>query len=1049
MVEKIIIGKDWKDLKNFGEKGTAFIGKHIVGKGEESHLTNPVLMDLTRPHIVLVCGKRGTGKCMVGDTPIVLANGSILPIREIVDSHTRDKETPKDGEHFVKLQKPLEVLSLADDLKIKKKAVSHVYKKRIRENIIRIRTRSGREIKVTREHPLLSLSGDLEWIPADKMKKGDYIALTRKITASPNGKFKFKGFGRPSTQLKSRIKSDILESLMDGGRQISLMEKDIGTQKVWDCSHEMASQGLLDIRKDGPLVAELTDYGRNLTANLDHGYRRPSAFSLPVKIPKILNSEFAEFVAYITAEGCEQKDKNRCRFIFSNSDPEKIERFKALSNSLFGLLPSEMHNGAYIDSVVLEKIMASMGYVTGRKSKDKDIPQAILASDDDCVRSFLRAFFDCEAWVSKRSPEIEISSASREVANKLSLMLLRFEIFSIIKSKLKYATNTKDKTRREYFCLNIYGSENLHKFAKEIGFGDKGKSERLEKYADLGSNPNLDTIPNVGPVIKELRRKIGLRACDIHKFKQVAKSYEDGKYRPTRGFLKNVTAVLKKRFGDIETAYGELTQRKSIEHIQKIIEITPIQWKDIFIEMGVSYTGKDAFNFKLYRTPEKRSEIISIISGKIKDILHKSVLKKIEFLDALTESDIFWDMITEIREEPFDDWVYDLTVPETHNFIAGSGIICHNSYSAGVIAEEIYKLPDDIRKNLAVILIDTMGIYWSMKLPNEKEIDLLKEWNIKPEGVKTKFFVPKGYVNEYKDTGITIDSPFTLSVGELTAEDWAVTFGFSMIDEHGILLEKIMEDLGEKYEDKFSIRDIINEIEKDKTTEKKVKDALVNRFIAAETWGLFDKEGTKIEEFLRPGAVSVIDVSHYMSVSESWSIRAMVVGLISRKIFTQRLMARKAEEYGQITGQTKKTIPLIWIMMDEAHQFVPSEGATAATGPLLTLVKEGREPGISVLMITQRPNKLHEDALSQADIIISHRLTSKADIEALRSIMQTYMLEDIQDYLNDLPKTKGSAILLDDNSERIYQVQVRPRLSWHAGGSPIIIKEKSLVGGEK
>lgn len=371
------------------------------------------------------------------------------------------------------------------------------------------------------------------------------------------------------------------------------------------------------------------------------------------------------------------------------------------------------------------------------------------------------------------------------------------------------------------------------------------------------------------------------------------------------------------------------------------------------------------------------------------------------------------------------------------------------SYSAGIIAEEIYKLPDDIRRNLAVVLIDTMGIYWSMKLPNEKEIETLREWGIKPEAMNAKLFVPKGYIGEYKETGITVDYPFTISVSELTAEDWAVTFGFSMIDEHGIMLEKVMEDVTEKYGEKFSLRDIINEIEKDTTSTKQVKDALANRFNAAETWGLFEKEGTKIEEFLKPGVISILDVSHYMRVSESWSIRSMVVGLISRKIFTQRLMARKAEEYSQITGQTKKTIPMVWIMMDEAHQFAPSDGTTAATGPLLTLIKEGREPGISVLLITQRPNKLHEDALSQADIIISHRLTSKADIEALRSIMQTYMLEDMQDYLNDLPKTKGSAILLDDNSERIYQIQMRPRFSWHAGGSPIIIKEKSLIGDGK
>jgi hypothetical protein len=371
------------------------------------------------------------------------------------------------------------------------------------------------------------------------------------------------------------------------------------------------------------------------------------------------------------------------------------------------------------------------------------------------------------------------------------------------------------------------------------------------------------------------------------------------------------------------------------------------------------------------------------------------------------------------------------------------------SYSAGVVAEEIYKLPDDIKRNLSVILIDTMGIYWSMKLPNEKETDTLKEWDIKPEGMNVKLFVPKGYVSEYKETGITVDYPFTISVSELTAEDWAVTFGFSMIDEHGILLENIMEDIADKYGGKFSLSDIVNEIRDNKTTDQKVRDALANRFIAAESWGLFEKEGTRMEDFLKPGVISILDVSHYMRVSESWSIRAMVVGLLSRKIFTQRLMARKAEEYSQITGQAKKTIPMVWIMIDEAHQFVPNEGATAATGPLLTLIKEGREPGISVLLITQRPNKLHEDALSQADIIISHRLTSKADIEALRSIMQSYMLEDIQDYLGDLPKMKGAAIILDDNSERIYQAQIRPRFSWHAGGSPIIIKEKSLIGEGK
>jgi hypothetical protein len=56
--------------------------------------------------------------------------------------------------------------------------------------------------------------------------------------------------------------------------------------------------------------------------------------------------------------------------------------------------------------------------------------------------------------------------------------------------------------------------------------------------------------------------------------------------------------------------------------------------------------------------------------------------------------------------------------------------------------------------------------------------------------------------------------------------------------------------------------------------------------------------------------------------------------------------------------------------------------------------------------------------------------------------MQTYLLEDIRKSITDLPRTKGSALILDDNSERLFNVQIRPRRSWHAGGSPTALKEK-------
>ena len=81
--------------------------------------------------------------------------------------------------------------------------------------------------------------------------------------------------------------------------------------------------------------------------------------------------------------------------------------------------------------------------------------------------------------------------------------------------------------------------------------------------------------------------------------------------------------------------------------------------------------------------------------------------------------------------------------------------------------------------------------------------------------------------------------------------------------------------------------------------------------------------------------------------------------------------------------------------------------------------------------------------MTQSDIVISHRVTSKPDVEALNHIMQSYLLDTIKKYMDDLPTLKGSAIILDDNSERIYPMRIRPRFTWHGGAAPTAMKEEA------
>jgi len=58
----VVIGRNESDKKAFGDRGLAFIGKSFVTMGNYTSLSNPIFMDIARSHVVLISGKRGSGK---------------------------------------------------------------------------------------------------------------------------------------------------------------------------------------------------------------------------------------------------------------------------------------------------------------------------------------------------------------------------------------------------------------------------------------------------------------------------------------------------------------------------------------------------------------------------------------------------------------------------------------------------------------------------------------------------------------------------------------------------------------------------------------------------------------------------------------------------------------------------------------------------------------------------------------------------------------------------------------------------------------------------
>ena len=396
--------------------------------------------------------------------------------------------------------------------------------------------------------------------------------------------------------------------------------------------------------------------------------------------------------------------------------------------------------------------------------------------------------------------------------------------------------------------------------------------------------------------------------------------------------------------------------------------------------------------------------------------------------------------------------VYDLTVPKNHSFIA-NGIISHNSgksYSIGVLAEELANLDPETSRNTASLIFDTMGIFWTMKFKNDKELALIREWNLETKPLNVRVFVPLGKAKEYSEKSIPFDSTFALNASELDIDDWTTTFNLSITSPEGTLLARTLQALNGR---QFTLEDMDEEIFKDVNAEKNTKHALSALVQAARSWGIFAQETQKnsITNLIKAGETTILDLSTYSSTS-SFNVRALVIGLVSRKLFVQRMNARKLEEiqsiqHGQdyLSYSLQREIPLIWLFVDEAHEFLPRDSKTPATEALVQILREGRQPGISLVLATQQPGQIHKDVMTQSDIILSHKVTSQQDIEALNQIMQTYLLDTIKKKMNELPNQKGSAIILDDNSERIYNMRVRPRFTWHGGEAPVAVKAETSL----
>ena len=350
------------------------------------------------------------------------------------------------------------------------------------------------------------------------------------------------------------------------------------------------------------------------------------------------------------------------------------------------------------------------------------------------------------------------------------------------------------------------------------------------------------------------------------------------------------------------------------------------------------------------------------------------------------------------------------------------------SYTLGNVVEEIHTETNDV----VPLVIDPMGIYWTMAEENDEQRDLLWDWGITEQGFPVNLLVPgdpearygEDIVREFRSRGIDLN-PLLLNPSDMTPDGWCDLFDLNINKPMGITLYRAIRELNED-DEPYYLPDIINKVEMDGSSSDRTKEALLNRLEMAREWDIFTDEYQGVWKTFDENRINVLDLS--VLDPGQYGLRNLVVDVLGKELFRQRTDARRREEMG-----LRVEIPKVWLFIDEAHNFVPSGSSSLAKDMLIRWVKEGRQPGLSIVVASQQPSAIDSEVLSQCDITLCHKITTKEDIKSLDKLSQDYMGSNLKTYIRQIDNV-GETVFVDDDEETVQMVKIRPRKSQHGGG---------------
>ncbi len=575
------------------------------------------------PGVTAVVGPNGCGKCLSGSSKVCLADGSEIAIKELVDSVFHDPEKIEkldDGYIVYPRSFNTRILSLnPKTLKIEPRPIYAFIKRRAPDYLLKIKTKSGRTIKATHFHPFFSIeNSNLITLTADQLKVGVRIASPRTLklhhTKAELELFKI---------LKGFTNSDSIylpfsEELSEFARSLKSKYKTL-SEMADSCGIKYtALKSVLDEQAISlPNFMDLLEKnGITDLPDFVNFIKAKGSDAGGFVLPRKINTHIARFLGYIISEGRTTK-VNQVWFV--NEDEEVVKDFVLTAHAAFGVKAK----------------------VFRYKKTCRDV---LIFSHALC--QFLEKAFGLIVGSRSKDKKVppQIFSADQTIITSFLSSLFEGDA---------YISMERSDGRLPYFEYTTA--------SRTLAEGVQGLLLRLGIISLIRNKRKCAT----NTILKKKRDYYSVYIYGIENVKRLAgllrfvgeKSKKVEKIR-TLDYKTNLNLDL---IPEVNKVFKTLVKLSGI-NVKRIKKISP---------RLVSY-----YEDRCSPTRQGLREALSIVAEHgILSGLAKSIF---DYLATIANSDIYWDEIVEIKKVHQEEWVYDLTVLDNHNFIAENFIV-HNS----------------------------------------------------------------------------------------------------------------------------------------------------------------------------------------------------------------------------------------------------------------------------------------------------------------------------------------------------------------------------------